>query len=298
VRDTPYGSTRASTAPWPTARRFTGQREEAGVGLYDYNARMYSPLLARFLSPDTLVPRPDDPQSFNRYSYVRNNPLTRVDPTGHIDIPWDRIGEAIERATDDLSDCFTRGILSCLGAPPIAMPATYAMAALTTNAAEEVVWSQTPGAVMAKGKGQNDDDKNKGSGGQGGGGGGAPSGGSDPNLTNKRSRDSKSFSRFVSEGELRAIDETGLLRGGREGDTFFTTSKYRIAENAQSKLALPSKPEYRVDFRMTNSPRINGPRVVEPKFTNYKGYPNKGGGIEYWTPDKVRVKVYRVTKLE
>jgi hypothetical protein len=57
------------------------------------------------------------------------------------------------------------------------MPSTYAMAALTTNAAEEVEWSQTPGAVMAKGKGQNDDDKNKGSGGQGGGGGSAPGGG-------------------------------------------------------------------------------------------------------------------------
>ncbi|MCL6510505.1 MAG: hypothetical protein K6U78_07445 [Anaerolineae bacterium] len=52
----------------------TGQREEAGVGLYDYNARMYSPLLGRFLSADPLVPRPDDPQSFNRYSYARHSP--------------------------------------------------------------------------------------------------------------------------------------------------------------------------------------------------------------------------------
>ena len=36
---------------------------------------MYAPLLGRFLSPDTLVPRPDDPQSFNRYSYARHSPL-------------------------------------------------------------------------------------------------------------------------------------------------------------------------------------------------------------------------------
>lgn len=80
----------------------------------------------------------------------------------------------------------------------------------------------------------------------------------------------------------------GLLRGGREGDTFFSVNKYRTAESAQNKLSLPNRPEYRIDFKIINRPRINGPQIVEPKFTNYKGYPNKGGGIEYWTPDKVR----------
>ncbi|BCX04245.1 MAG: hypothetical protein KatS3mg053_2183 [Candidatus Roseilinea sp.] len=72
-----------------------GQRLEGSVGLYDYNARYYSPLLARFLSPDSIVPRPDDPshgdslrsQALNRYSYARNSPLVRVDPGGHFDIP-------------------------------------------------------------------------------------------------------------------------------------------------------------------------------------------------------------------
>ncbi|CAG0969355.1 hypothetical protein ARNL5_01559, partial [Anaerolineae bacterium] len=68
-----------------TDRRFTNQRsEEASLGsLYDYNARMYSPYLNRWLSPDTIVPDPKNPQSLNRYSYVRNNPLKYVDPTGH-----------------------------------------------------------------------------------------------------------------------------------------------------------------------------------------------------------------------
>ncbi|MFC1465067.1 MAG: RHS repeat-associated core domain-containing protein [Candidatus Brachytrichaceae bacterium NZ_4S206] len=46
---------------------------------------MYSPVLARFISPDSIVPRPDDPQSFNRYAYARNSPLVRVDPSGHAD---------------------------------------------------------------------------------------------------------------------------------------------------------------------------------------------------------------------
>ncbi len=71
------------------------------------------------------------------------------------------------------------------------MPSTYAMAALTTNAAEEVEWSQTPGAVMAKGKGQNDDDKNKGSGGQSGGGGASGGGGDNLGKDTKEGRKGK-----------------------------------------------------------------------------------------------------------
>ncbi len=37
-----------------------------------------------FISPDSIVQNPFDPQTFNRYSYCRNNPLLYVDPSGHI----------------------------------------------------------------------------------------------------------------------------------------------------------------------------------------------------------------------
>ncbi len=37
----------------------------------------------RFLQPDSIVPNPTDPQEFNRYTYVDNNPLTYYDPGGH-----------------------------------------------------------------------------------------------------------------------------------------------------------------------------------------------------------------------
>jgi len=39
--------------------------------------------LNRFVSPDTIVPNPANPQSLNRYSYVYNNPLLYTDPSGH-----------------------------------------------------------------------------------------------------------------------------------------------------------------------------------------------------------------------
>jgi len=64
---------------------FTGQRFVAALGIYDYGARWYDPRLGRFLQPDTLVPDPTDSQSLNRYAYVRNNPLNRIDPGGSFD---------------------------------------------------------------------------------------------------------------------------------------------------------------------------------------------------------------------
>jgi hypothetical protein len=48
-------------------------------------ARFYDPALGRWLSADTLVPDPANPQSLNRYSWVLANPLRFVDPTGHFE---------------------------------------------------------------------------------------------------------------------------------------------------------------------------------------------------------------------
>ena len=40
--------------------------------------------LGRFLSPDPVVQVPEYSQNFNRYSYVLNNPLMLIDPTGYL----------------------------------------------------------------------------------------------------------------------------------------------------------------------------------------------------------------------
>jgi len=86
TRYSPYGVTRPGLAGTglPTDRRFTGQREEVSLGLYDYGARQYAPALGRFLQADTLVPDPANPQSLNRYSYTLGNPLRYTDPSGHL----------------------------------------------------------------------------------------------------------------------------------------------------------------------------------------------------------------------
>ncbi len=43
-----------------------------------------SPYINRFLQPDSIIPNPANPQAFNRFSYVGNNPINFNDPTGHI----------------------------------------------------------------------------------------------------------------------------------------------------------------------------------------------------------------------
>ena len=47
------------------------------------NARYYLPDVGRFVSADTIVPEPGNPQSFNRYAYTDNDPVNLIDPTGH-----------------------------------------------------------------------------------------------------------------------------------------------------------------------------------------------------------------------
>ena len=83
VRYKAWGEDRYTSGTTPTTYRYTGQRWEAGLGLYFYRARWYDPALGRFTQPDTVVPEMGKPQNFNRFTYVQNNPFRYVDPTGH-----------------------------------------------------------------------------------------------------------------------------------------------------------------------------------------------------------------------
>ncbi len=66
------------------------------LGPVHMNGRIYDPLLGRFLSADLVVQFPNDLQSYNRYSYVQNNPLTYHDPSGHVlETVWDVANIAI-----------------------------------------------------------------------------------------------------------------------------------------------------------------------------------------------------------
>ena len=97
---------------------YTGHEQLDNVRLIDMNARVYDPLVGRFLSADPTVPRPFDTQSHNRYSYAVNNPLSRVDfdgledcrvTTGRCESPHDESAELWERVVGGPMPDWLRG---------------------------------------------------------------------------------------------------------------------------------------------------------------------------------------------
>jgi RHS repeat-associated protein len=83
VRYYPWGTERYTSGTTPTTYKFTGQRQESGIGLYFYNSRWYDPYLNRWIQPDDIILNPGNSQDLDRYAYVRNNPTRYIDPTGH-----------------------------------------------------------------------------------------------------------------------------------------------------------------------------------------------------------------------
>jgi RHS repeat-associated protein len=65
-------------------QKFTGKERDAETGLDYFGARYYSSPQGRFITPDPLLTSAEisNPQSWNRYSYVQNNPLIYIDPLG------------------------------------------------------------------------------------------------------------------------------------------------------------------------------------------------------------------------
>jgi RHS repeat-associated protein len=80
----PFGTEVVVTGPGANELKFTGKRRDAESQLDYFGARHYSNVSGRFGSPDEPLTDQDElnPQSWNLYSYVRNNPLNAIDPDG------------------------------------------------------------------------------------------------------------------------------------------------------------------------------------------------------------------------
>lgn len=66
------------------SRGYTGHEHLDKLALIHMNGRVFDPLLGRFLSADPYVQYADNLQSYNRYSYVLNNPMSYTDPSGFL----------------------------------------------------------------------------------------------------------------------------------------------------------------------------------------------------------------------
>ncbi len=76
----------------PTEKGYTGHRHIESLGIVDMGGRIYDGKIGRFLQADPFVQFEENSQSYNRYSYVLNNPMSYTDPSGFfLDKLWKEI---------------------------------------------------------------------------------------------------------------------------------------------------------------------------------------------------------------
>jgi RHS repeat-associated protein len=81
----PFGTESIVTGPGVNELKFTGKRRDTESQLDYFEARYYSNVFGRFMTPDPIhimAQKIADPQQWNMYAYVRNNPLRFIDPKG------------------------------------------------------------------------------------------------------------------------------------------------------------------------------------------------------------------------
>ncbi|QGQ93740.1 RHS repeat-associated core domain-containing protein [Paenibacillus psychroresistens] len=81
--------------------KYAGEPLDAETGLYYLRARYYDPQIGRFINKDTYEGDIKYPLSLNLYTYVYNNPLKYIDPTGHWGQPNNDFKGPIVNSDDD-----------------------------------------------------------------------------------------------------------------------------------------------------------------------------------------------------
>ena len=274
---------------FPTDRRFTGQRWEASLGLYDYRARFYDPTLGRFLQPDPIVPEPGNPQALNRYAYVYNNPLRYTDPSGHwlktawdiLNIVWD-----IYEVRRDPSLLNIGALVVDVGAAVLPfVPAGVGMVVRGGKAAKAGIELATHvdeaadvGRIVAEAASRADEAADA-----------LKAVENVIEITNPLPRTQR-FARVLPERVARDI-EAGLkdVYLGKPGDpdVFITAAedlaRYRTQASVERRLALPPSNERRAVVTFKYDVEAGG--IASPVFRNYPGFVGKGrtlGGAREW----------------
>lgn len=99
---------------------YTGHKFDTSIGLSYMQARYYDPVIGRFYSNDP-IGFTGDVETFNRYSYVGNDPVNMVDPTGEFGVAGILIGAGIEAglqlaANGKITDWKAVGVAGAVGA--------------------------------------------------------------------------------------------------------------------------------------------------------------------------------------
>jgi RHS repeat-associated protein len=79
----PYGETWIESGDLSNNAKYNSQELDKETGYYFYNARHYDPEIARFVTADSVVDGEETTVGWNRYCYVKGNPIVYKDPSGH-----------------------------------------------------------------------------------------------------------------------------------------------------------------------------------------------------------------------
>ena len=86
-----------------TDRGFTGHKHIEALDIIHMKGRIYDSTLGRFMQADPFVQFTNNSQSYNRYSYVLNNPLVNTDPSGYLSFnPLKKLGRSIIRGVSKI----------------------------------------------------------------------------------------------------------------------------------------------------------------------------------------------------
>ncbi|WP_081385975.1 SpvB/TcaC N-terminal domain-containing protein [Leptospira santarosai] len=304
----PYGETFVQRGDLNFSPKYNSQELDRESGFYFYNARYYDPGIARFTSADTIIDGEWDTQGWNRFSYVKGNPIGAKDPTGHCTSPMSTVpckrpletgppGGATGAGKSSSNGGYSAGLgvaatgllanLLGMGEKKSSQSDKPRSTSVTPNDAKDMTKSGLD--PLNKADVKNFLDKGTKSGVTHSGNSGIKSQGSTSPLEAKNT----SGYRYVTKGEVQAIKDTGMLRGGREGETYFTKDLYRSGAKAQERLSLENKPTHRIEFEVLNDPKFQDyGSKVKPR------YNQPGQGSEFMTTDPVKVKLINVQPLK
>nr|WP_258536494.1 RHS repeat-associated core domain-containing protein [Leptospira noguchii] len=110
----PYGETFVQRGDLNFSPKFNSQELDRESGFYFFNARYYDPGIGRFTSADTIIDGEFDTQGWNRFSYVKGNPIGAKDPTGHLGVP-EFTSKPIEVAASKSGQVASKAAPSILG---------------------------------------------------------------------------------------------------------------------------------------------------------------------------------------
>jgi RHS repeat-associated protein len=246
-------------------RGFTGHVFDEETGLTYMQARYYDPEIGRFMSVDPARFDETNIHSFNRYAYANNNPYKFVDPDGANAVT--AFGGLLYETGQFLTGNGFNGsrILGALKDGYNGEGEGFAQATIG-DATTFVPVGAVVGSVARLGK-----------------------------LVKaaKVAKSGQVFERVVSKAELEATQKTGLLRGGRDGENFFTNSASLDAKRAQQRLGLDGPlRDARIRFRIKNNVEVTGPRSAVPGRTG-----TAGGGREFSTNGRTEIDILRIDPL-